>query len=365
MNKTITNNTWMAFANLYPGYWYTVSVDVWSCSKKISSSVMVRTEATAYHGRARITNENYTLQYSNKSSTKFQEFQKNFTEEITSHLPLKFRELLESGKMRITITEIRNGSVIVAFVIKMVPYRNVTHTEVEDVVIKALNKSKKLDVDLTQTSTEVIPVCQPEHNGCSKYAYCIPKDTTNSCQCKPGFWDQSPQVPGRQCQDINECKGNNTCSKLASCENTVGSYKCQCYPGITDLNTRNPGRQCQDPIQCLNTSDICSQSTKCLASQYYICSSKQAFACRILFKNQNFTPELYNPQSEIYKNMADRIKKTRLTRASAVSPAMLGISPRTFRKPTGSMSLRGRTILISPSSLRRLPGAESLNLVRW
>nr|XP_034971636.1 uncharacterized protein LOC118085272 [Zootoca vivipara] len=310
INKTVTDDTRMIFENLSPGDLYTVTVEVWSCSKNFSSSVMVRTEATAYRGTARITNKKYIPQFSNTSSTEFQELRKNITEEIRNNLPPSLRALVDSGKMRITITEIRNGSVIVTFIIEMVPDRNVTHNEVEQAVIEALNKSRHLDVDLTRTSIEVIPACQPENNGCSEFADCIPQSTTYSCECKPGFLDLSPQVPGRQCKDINECKENNTCSKLAVCENTIGSYKCQCYPGIMDLNTSNPGRECQDPILCLNTPDICLQSTVCLSLQHDICSGKQSFACRILFKNQIFTPDLYNPGSEIYKNTSNKIRTT-------------------------------------------------------
>ncbi|CAI5772509.1 mucin-12 [Podarcis lilfordi] len=310
INNTVTNDTRMVFGNLSPGGLYTVTVEVLSCSKKFSSSVMVRTEATAYRGTARITNKKYIPQFSNKSSTEFQELQKNVTEEIINNLPPSLRALIDSGKMRITITEITSGSVIVTFIIEMVPDRNIAHNEVERAVIEALNKSRHLDVDLTRTSIEVIPACQPDNNGCSEFAYCIPQSTNYSCECKPGFLDLSPQVPGRQCEDINECEGNNACSKLAVCENTIGSYKCQCYPGIMDLNTSNPGTECQDPILCLNTPDICLQSTACLSLRHDICSSKQAFACRILFKNQSFTPDLYNPESEIYKNMSNKIRTT-------------------------------------------------------
>ncbi|KAJ6667636.1 hypothetical protein lerEdw1_016757, partial [Lerista edwardsae] len=110
---------------------------------------------------------------------------------------------------------------------------------------------------------------------------------------------------------IDECENkNNTCSNLATCKNTVGSYECDCKPGTTDLNPTNPGRECQDPTKCFLKPDICSQPTdKCLDSQRNICSSKQAFACRISFKNWNFTTDLYNSESERFKNISDRITK--------------------------------------------------------
>ncbi|XP_072850270.2 uncharacterized protein LOC110074045 [Pogona vitticeps] len=310
-SNSSTNSTSTVFENLHPGNWYTVSVEVWSCGRKIGSSVTVRTEATSYIGTARIKNEKHLPEYSNSSSTAFQEFHKNFTKQLEENLPPAFQELLNSGKIRIVVTGIREGSVIVTFDIVMVLNGTVTHEEIEHAIIGALNKSRTLDVDFSATSIKAALPCQTGYNGCSENAVCLEVATGYTCQCKTGFQDQSPKVQGRHCQEINECM-NNPCSSLASCTNTIGSYQCQCYPGITDLDTRNPGRVCQDPVLCFNRSDLCSETTKCLGSQkYYICSSKQAFACSILFKNWTFiSPDLYNPESVVYKNLTDIIRNT-------------------------------------------------------
>nr|XP_056714213.1 transmembrane cell adhesion receptor mua-3-like [Euleptes europaea] len=191
--------------------------------------------------------------------------------------------------------------------------QNTTYTEVEDAVTDALRKSTALKVDPNSTSVQAIPLCELGNNYCSKYASCLSNGETSLCQCRPGFKDPNPMVPGKTCKDIDECSNKtDDCSYLASCINTIGSYECQCYPGMKDMNLTNPGRMCQDPTMCFNRTDFCSLPTnECLDTQYYICSSKQAFACRILFKNWNFIfPDLYNSESETYRNLSGRMRKT-------------------------------------------------------
>lgn len=53
--------------------------------------------------------------------------------------------------MRITITGISEGSVVVKFIIETVVSSNATHPEVEAAIIHALNKSKALDIDPRKT----------------------------------------------------------------------------------------------------------------------------------------------------------------------------------------------------------------------
>nr|XP_032619715.1 uncharacterized protein LOC116815422 [Chelonoidis abingdonii] len=141
--------------------------------------------------------------------------------------------------------------------------QNLTRTTVFDTLIKALNKSALGRVDFNSTFVE----------------------------------------------DINECATNaSSCSRLATCNNTVGSYECNCNPGIKDENPTNPGRQCKDPVLCFSSTNLCSaQNNDCLDSKNQICSSKQAFACEILFKNLVFGPELYNSESQRYKNLSQSI----------------------------------------------------------
>uniref|UniRef100_A0ACB8FI40 Uncharacterized protein n=1 Tax=Sphaerodactylus townsendi TaxID=933632 RepID=A0ACB8FI40_9SAUR len=274
INETITDHTRMVFRNLSPGYQYTITVEVRSCAK-INTSITVWTDAIAFSGTTRITNEVYKPQYSNKSSSEFQNFQKMFVKEIRNHLPSTLIDLADSGKLCITVIDLREGSVIVAFNINMATDQNTTYSEVEDAVTDALRKSTALKVDPNSTSVRVIPLCELGNNYCSEYANCLSNGETASCQCRPQFEDQNPLVPGKTCTDINECSNKmDDCSNLASCINTIGSYECHCYSSMKDMNLTNPGRMCQDPTVCFNRTDFCSLPTnKCLDKQSYICSN--------------------------------------------------------------------------------------------
>ncbi|NWV05361.1 UROL1 protein, partial [Ptilonorhynchus violaceus] len=200
MEKRILNETSTAFKNLVAGHQYQISVDVSTCSKKVSTSLTVQTAAEVYSGTTRITNEDFKLAYQNKSSREFMEFETKFITEITKHLPQKIKELKNGTKMRIVINSIEEGSVIVHFDIVFDVGQNITKPEVSDAFTEALNTSTVFEVDLQTTVIEARNSCQPDLNDCDQNAACTAEGATYSCQCNKGFTDKSPQVPGRICQ---------------------------------------------------------------------------------------------------------------------------------------------------------------------
>ncbi|NWH45066.1 UROL1 protein, partial [Fregata magnificens] len=194
------NETHTAFENLISDHEYQISVDVSTCSKNVSTSLTVRTAAEVFNGTTRITNEVFIPEYQNKSSRAFKEFETKFIEEIGKHLPQKLLELIKEKKMRIIINSIKNGSVIVVFDIVLDVGENITKPEISDPFIEALNMSTVLKADLKKTVIEARNSCQPGLNGCSQHATCTAEGGSYSCQCNKGFTDNSPQVPGRVCQ---------------------------------------------------------------------------------------------------------------------------------------------------------------------
>ncbi|NXQ98121.1 UROL1 protein, partial [Sagittarius serpentarius] len=197
--KRNLNETSIAFENLLSDREYQISVDVSTCSKNVSTSLTVRTAAEVFSGTTRITNEVFIPEYQNKSSTGFKHFEAKFIMEIVKHLPQKILEL-NGKKMRIVITSIKNGSVIVLFNIVLDVGENITKTEISDAFTEALNMSTVLKADLKRTVIEARNSCQPGLNDCSQHATCTAEGASYSCQCNKGFTDNSPQVPGRVCQ---------------------------------------------------------------------------------------------------------------------------------------------------------------------
>ncbi|NXP22975.1 UROL1 protein, partial [Scytalopus superciliaris] len=200
MEKRILNETSIAFENLLSGHQYQISVDVLTCSKNVSASLTVQTAAEVYSGTTRITNKEFKPEYQNKSSREFQEFETKFIEEITKHLPEEIQELKNGTKMRIVISSVENGSVIVLFNTVFDVGHNITEAEISDAFTEALNMSTEFKVDLQKTFIEARNSCQPELNDCSPHAVCTAEGATYSCQCNEGFTDNSPRVPGRDCQ---------------------------------------------------------------------------------------------------------------------------------------------------------------------
>ncbi|NXM32243.1 UROL1 protein, partial [Oxyruncus cristatus] len=200
MEKKILNGTSTAFENLLFGHQYQISVHVSTCSKDVSTSLTVQTAAEVYSGTTRITNKEFKPEYQNKSSREFQEFETKFIAEITKHLPQEIQELKNGTKMRIVINSIENGSVIVLFDIVLDVGQNITKPEISDAFTEALKKSTEFEVDLQKTVIEARNSCRPDLKDCSQNAACSAEGATYSCQCKEGVTYNSPQVPGRVCQ---------------------------------------------------------------------------------------------------------------------------------------------------------------------
>lgn len=79
-----------------------------------------------------------------------------------------------------------------------------------------------------------------------------------SCECDVGY---TPTYNGKECEDINECKGDLTVCAHGNCVNMDGTYACQCHAGY-QLN--DAGDQCEDIDEC-HTED--ENAMICLAQR--------------------------------------------------------------------------------------------------
>ncbi|NXC36144.1 UROL1 protein, partial [Campylorhamphus procurvoides] len=198
--KRILNETSTAFEDLLSDYQYQISVDVSSCSQNVSASLTVQTAAEVYSGTTRITNKEFKAEYQNKSSQEFKDFETKFIAEITKHLPEEMQDLINKTKLRIVINSIKNGSVVVNYDAVFDVGHNITDAEIPDAFTRALNMSTEFKIDPENTVIEARNSCQPTLNDCSQHAACTAEGATYSCQCNEGFTDNSPRVPGRDCQ---------------------------------------------------------------------------------------------------------------------------------------------------------------------
>jgi Calcium-binding EGF domain/EB module len=79
------------------------------------------------------------------------------------------------------------------------------------------------------------------------------------CRCRTGFTPRKGS-----CININECEVGfaNGCDSQAECIDNEGSYECRCNEGFSDANPTLPGRQCQQTNECITGSHDCDDATQ-------------------------------------------------------------------------------------------------------
>ncbi|XP_035240578.1 serine-rich adhesin for platelets-like isoform X2 [Anguilla anguilla] len=300
------------FTDLLPGVTYTVTIEYFSCSNKEEIKRNITTAANIYESSTRIPDIEFLPEYDNHSSPQFQTLVSHFKEEITKNLPRDYQDLIKENNMRVVVTKIRRGSVIIEFDLLTNTKIDLQTSTVEKNIINALNTST-LKVDLDQTTVREADACQRSSDLCSENGICTKVGPSYTCKCKAEFVDQNPSLPGTDCQKQalitisptsrqttsgkDNCEG--VCSSLAECTAIhSGTYGCQCYAGLIDVNPSNPGKLCREPFDCFREeTNLCSPSNTCLRPQS-VCSRKNLFKATVELKSWLYSPALYNTESQ-------------------------------------------------------------------
>jgi hypothetical protein len=97
--------------------------------------------------------------------------------------------------------------------------------------------------------------CNPNKDCATDNSYCF----EGQCRCKSGFTPRKGS-----CININECdpKFDNGCDNNAECIDTDGSYECLCLDGFRDAPSALPGRQCQQMNECKLGTHNCDEVTQ-------------------------------------------------------------------------------------------------------
>ncbi|KAJ8342562.1 hypothetical protein SKAU_G00324900 [Synaphobranchus kaupii] len=156
---------------------------------------------------ARLTNVEFLEAFLNTSSQEYLNLIINIEREILASLPPDIQDLVDLGAVRILITGLSSGSVVVEFMIVFT--KNVSQG--------AMNVSQALMTSLQNSSMYVV--------------------------------DNSSFI-----EDFNECDAEvHDCSPYANCTNNLGSYTCVCFEGFTDRNPDTPGRRCEAGVSTATT----------------------------------------------------------------------------------------------------------------
>jgi Calcium-binding EGF domain/EB module len=97
--------------------------------------------------------------------------------------------------------------------------------------------------------------CNPSKECATKNSHCF----EGKCLCESGFISRKGH-----CININECERDfdNGCDVNADCIDTEGSYECRCRDGFRDAISTLPGRQCQQINECKLGTHDCDEATQ-------------------------------------------------------------------------------------------------------
>ncbi|XP_055859533.1 uncharacterized protein LOC106054924 [Biomphalaria glabrata] len=85
--------------------------------------------------------------------------------------------------------------------------------------------------------------------------YCVPSDSGDMCQCKPGY-----RLAGDNstCEDINECVGSDSVCINGTCQNMNGSFACSCNDSFRLLIDGKTCQACDAWTYGKNCSGVCT-----------------------------------------------------------------------------------------------------------
>uniref|UniRef100_A0A8C2VEF0 Uromodulin like 1 n=2 Tax=Chinchilla lanigera TaxID=34839 RepID=A0A8C2VEF0_CHILA len=185
-------------SGLEPGVLYLVEIMAKACGKEGAiTRLKVRTAAQKLSGKVRIENVRYSETFRNASSEEYRGFLDLFSRTVRGSLPAALRQHMDSGGIRMNVTCITNGSIVVEFDLLITVAVDVR--EVSATFLNALGNMSQLEV--------------------------VRSDTF--------IWD------------YDECeRGEDDCVPGTSCRNTLGSFTCSCQGGASDSHVEYSGRAC-------------------------------------------------------------------------------------------------------------------------
>ncbi|KAM4889453.1 uromodulin-like 1 [Thomomys bottae] len=194
-----TQSTSVALSGLEPGTLYLVQIIARACGTEgARTDLKVRTAARKLRGQVRIANVRFSEAFHNASSQQYQGFLQRFLSVVREPLPAMLRQHLDSGGIRLNVTSVTNGSVVVDFTLLITA--DVGIQEVSTAFLTALHSASPLEV--------------------------VPGDTF--------------------IQDYDECASSeDDCVPGTACRNTLGSFTCSCEPGASNFHVEYSGRSCE------------------------------------------------------------------------------------------------------------------------
>nr|XP_056714386.1 uromodulin-like 1 [Euleptes europaea] len=204
-----TQNCNLTVSGLEPGVLYTVKIKTEVCEKNSKPAQRkIKTAAQKFSGTVRITNRNYSSGFTNSSSEEYQNFTQLFLTEVRNHLPLYILQQMDVGTIKLLITSVSNGSIVVNFDLLLAI--DMDADNVSRAFLDAFQHSHCFIIDNSSLSIHDYDECDREETDCSPNASCSNTYGSYECNCKEGFSSVNPERPGRNCEDIHRKHQNST-----------------------------------------------------------------------------------------------------------------------------------------------------------
>ncbi|NXJ76400.1 UROL1 protein, partial [Trogon melanurus] len=184
-------------SGLKPGTLYAAEIrtDVFREENKLVCQKVKADSLTQKRGTVRITNVEYSPGFSNTSSEEYQTFARLFVDEVRRSMPLEILQQMDAGLIKVLITGITNGSIVVNF--NLVIAENVDIYYIITTFHDVFEHSSYFTVARSNLSINDYDECKTEEDDCSPDASCHNTLGFYQCSCNEGFADKHPETPGR------------------------------------------------------------------------------------------------------------------------------------------------------------------------
>uniref|UniRef100_A0A2K5QZX7 Uromodulin like 1 n=1 Tax=Cebus imitator TaxID=2715852 RepID=A0A2K5QZX7_CEBIM len=194
-----TWNTSVTLSGLEPGVLHLVEIVAKACGKEgARARLKVRTAARKLTGKVRIANIEYSESFGNASSQEYRHFLELFFATVWGSLPAALRQHVEAGRVRMEVTGVTNGSVMVEFHLLIIADLDVW--EVSSAFLSAFQTAPLLEVIRGDTFIQDYDECEREEDDCSPGTACRNTLGSFTCSCEGGAPDFSVQYPERPCE---------------------------------------------------------------------------------------------------------------------------------------------------------------------
>ncbi|XP_008575135.1 PREDICTED: uromodulin-like 1, partial [Galeopterus variegatus] len=193
-----TRDTSVTLSGLEPGVLHLVEIVAKVCGKEgARAHLKVRTAAQKLSGQVRIANVRYAESLRNKSSEEYRDFLELFFRMVRDSLPANLLGHMDAGRIRMEVTSITNGSVLVEFDLLIVADLNVR--EVSAAFLVSLQKASLLEVVRGDTFIRDYDECERQEDDCVPGTSCRNTLGSFTCSCEGGAMDYHVEYSGRPC----------------------------------------------------------------------------------------------------------------------------------------------------------------------